>query len=88
MNTARDTVAQEAGQKLPPITLGVMQLVVTDIAADIEDGEARMAVTLRKRPDPAKLEQARVLRKIAELVDRLKANPAALVALGLKPASE
>lgn len=75
----------EGKTPLPPITLGLMKLVATILADDIEAEQARrVECGWRKAPDPCELEKARVLRKIGELIDRLKASPPALAALGLR----
>lgn len=72
---------------LPPITFAVMRLVVTTLAADTEDEQDRLVrFGLRRRPAPDKLEEARVLRKIGELIDRVRADPQILERLGCRPA--
>lgn len=76
-------------EALPPITFTVMRLVATTYAADIDSEQASLVATgLRSRPAPDKLEEARVLRKIAELIDRLEADPVILARLGCRPATD
>lgn len=70
----------------PPITLGLMQTVATVLAEDIEDEQRRMSGIFCQQPHDIKMEYARVLRRMAELIDKLRANKVALEALGLKPA--
>lgn len=74
-------------EALPPITFAVMKLVAINYAADIEDHQDRLVADgLRRRPAPDKLEEARVLRKIGELIDRVRADPQILKRLGCRPA--
>jgi len=55
------------------------------VAEDIEAEQARLVRwKLRAAADPVKAEQARVLHKTAELIDRLGRSPEALAQLGFR----
>lgn len=80
--TASERAAVEAAA-LPPVTLTTMRLVCTTIASDIEDEQLGLVARgLRRAVDPARAEEARVLRKIDELLGRLKGNEKAMELLG------
>lgn len=80
---------QQSDEKsLPPITLKTMKRVVDDIAADIEDDQARIAEIWTQKLNPIECEKARVLRKVGELIDRvsvaIKSNDRVRKALGFR----
>lgn len=69
----------------PPVTLALVHLVLLDLAAEIEAEQHRyVAWGLRRAPDWAQMERVRVLRRAADLVERLRADPRTMAALGFR----
>lgn len=84
----RASVPAAPKQPLPPVTLSLMRQVLTHLALDIEDHQARLVEQgLRGEPSWEKLEQARVLHKTAELLDRVGADKQVMAQLGFKAVS-
>ncbi|MFL9828873.1 hypothetical protein [Rhodoplanes sp. SY1] len=78
----------ESAADLPPITLALMRTVVRNRALDIEDAEARdVRDGLKAAPVGIRMEEARVLHKLDDLLGRLQDSPAALSALGFNRAA-
>jgi hypothetical protein len=83
-----DAAAEPPAAPPPPITLDAMARVLDDTAADIEGMQRALAAA--GPPFRALAErdhQARVLRKVAELVERLRASAEARRLLGFRTRS-